>query len=104
MFYFYPSDVEEDLVQSGFVKDIPNVYPFILKSNVHGKTVYDRNIPILLAMSAEELVRLCGQYRGRVIHPAVFSLKTAGPGSTASSAAYAALKRGAALLRSQKRH
>lgn len=76
--YLYPGEVDQDIQQSEFVKDLPNVYSFCFYSKLHGKTALPINFPRLLSMNRESIIRLHEKYKGKVINRYIFSCKISG--------------------------
>lgn len=103
VFYFYPSGIDKDLQQNKLVKGIPCIHRFCIQSNEHGRTIYDQNIPFVLAMSPEHLCKLEQKYSGQIISPLRFSAENMKPSVTARAFLYNSTKTAVHVMRKLKR-
>ena len=66
IYYVFPKDVQEDIVQKNIIVDAPNfiLYPFSGKK--HGVCMYPFNLPIFMAKEYGELLELASCLKGNV--------------------------------------
>ena len=103
VFYFYPSGIDKDLHQNDLVKEISCIHRFCIRSNEHGRTIYDQNIPYVLAMDTDHLIRLEQKYANQIISPFRFSADNMKMSVTAKAAAYNVTKSAVHFIRKLKR-
>ena len=58
IFYFYSGKNFEDVKQFSLIKDCKNIYTIGFRTKTHERTMYNFNLPYILAMNREELVEL----------------------------------------------
>lgn len=76
--YMYPNGIDEDVIQSEFVKDFTNVYSFCFGSKKHGRCAFLINYPKLLSIDRNIVNRLHQKYKRKVINRFIFSCKISG--------------------------
>ena len=67
IFYFYPALCEYDVCQANAVKNIPTVYSFRIKSEVHGYTVLPKNYRFLFWKHTKKLLKLHMRFKEKNI-------------------------------------
>lgn len=79
IFYFWSADNGYDIEQFHAVKDLKSFYPFAFKTKKHEQTMYNFNLPIILNMQKEELLKLYVRYSAsRKIGRFAFSVSVCG--------------------------
>lgn len=78
VYYFYPCRAKWDMEQSILVTRRKNVFKFPVLSNLHGKAVYANNMPNLLDMDEENLMKLRKKFENKEKRPLVISLYLVG--------------------------
>ncbi len=72
--YFFPAKCEQDIKQHALVKDLNNVYDFSFDTDVHGDSMYGRDMPCVIASEPDILQNLHALFKGKLIDPLGFSL------------------------------
>lgn len=93
IFYFYPAGCDLDFPQAQEISDLPTVYPFALRGEAHGQTCYPINFLDIFNKSSRELISLYQIFKGKSIHPLIFSTHVSGWNKTTSYAVRKILKK-----------
>ncbi|MCR5715378.1 MAG: hypothetical protein K6G23_00845 [Lachnospiraceae bacterium] len=81
LFFFYASHCEIDQEAWGDIAGIStftHVYPIAFDEAVHGKTMYNFNLPAVLNMDKEQLRQIATEFQGKTISRFTFSKRIMG--------------------------
>lgn len=72
VFYFYAAGCEQDVLQHNLVKNCINLYSFAFDSNIHAKTMCNRDMPWVITQSVNDLKKICNKYCNSLLGENVF--------------------------------
>ena len=73
IYYLYPAYCEEDILQSGTIKDSKSGYAFSFAQEKHGLSIEYRCYKTILAQSDEVIEKLYSKYKNQMIDPKAFT-------------------------------
>lgn len=83
IFYFYSGKNEEDIKQFSMIEKECNIHAFAFKTKTHERTMYNFNLPFVLAMNNDRLLRLHNQFESqKLISRFRFSIAVSGFSNT----------------------